>query len=90
MRLDRVAEELAAFAIINATKRYAYRAKGNVWSRFEGLFFEDMDFLFLFDNRFDGIEETALAEQMGFENLGIADWFTPFRDKLDEEHTNLW
>jgi len=90
LRLDSLAEELAASAIINATKLYAYRAGGNVWGRFEDLFFEDMDFLLLFDNRFDGIEETEFAEEMGYVNLAIADWFTPFRGKLDEEHENLW
>jgi hypothetical protein len=41
--------------------------------------FEDHDILMLFDPRFDGIEAGEIAEMMGFANLHVRDWFTPFR-----------
>lgn len=40
--------------------------------------FQDADFEFLFDARFDGIEESELAEHLRMANLRFEDWFTPF------------
>lgn len=40
--------------------------------------FQDTDFEFLFDPRFDGIDESELAEFSSMANLRFEDWFTPF------------
>jgi hypothetical protein len=42
--------------------------------------FEDWDVLMLFEEQWDGLESSSLAESMGMANLHPRDWFKPFRD----------
>lgn len=51
------------------------------WWSCSASLFEDHDVLILFDPKLDGFEDPdgKAASQMGFANLGVADWFTPFR-----------
>lgn len=50
--------------------------------------FEDIDFKFLWDEQFDGIENDRVGEQTGIVNLNPRDWFKPFRDS-DPVHLYL-
>ena len=43
-------------------------------------YFEDTDVAFLFDDRYDGLDETEVAQMLGFSSLAFADWFLPFSD----------
>ncbi len=54
------------------------------YSGFCDLAFEDMDFLFLYDPQFDGIDETELAHLIGVTSLAFADWFRPFSPGSDQ------
>lgn len=40
--------------------------------------FQDTDFEFLFDPKFDGIEESEMADWLRMANLRFEDWFKPF------------
>jgi hypothetical protein len=40
---------------------------------------EDLDCLLLFDLRFDGFEDSPVADRQGMTNLRFEDWFKPFR-----------
>lgn len=40
--------------------------------------FQDIDFEFLFDPSFDGIEEPEIGEHLRLANLRFEDWFKPF------------
>lgn len=81
--LASVAEELAARAIIEQAKSVLEIAESNVDEAFETFingYFEDIDFEYLFEDEYDGIDETHLAQVMGISSLKFADWFKPFSD----------
>ncbi len=44
-------------------------------------FYQDTDFEYLYDNSYDGIEETELAQRMGISSLAFHEWFFPFSDE---------
>lgn len=74
-----VAEELALNAIINQAQvdlelRGLEADLDDVYEEA----FQDSDFEFLFDPKFDGIEESEMAEFSGMANLRFEDWFKPF------------
>jgi hypothetical protein len=48
------------------------------WEECYEFFFQDTDFLFLFNPRFDGLESSTLAEEHGSVNLHPDRWFEPF------------
>jgi hypothetical protein len=90
------AEELAAHAILDEAADWADDWEDDSKGKFsivdeprgradiewlKDSAFEDYDVLFHFDARMDGIEESELADQMGFANLAPLDWFKPFRGK---------
>lgn len=77
--LSRVAEELAAYAIIQEAES-VLEMKGEKadFGAFEDVLFEDMDFEFLFDPAYDGIEDPAFAPEFGIANLALDDWFKQF------------
>jgi hypothetical protein len=80
--LSCVAEELAAWAIINQARVPLELEADQVTANeaFEGLIqelFEDLDFRWLFDDAFDGIDETTLGRMMGIESLKFEAWFFP-------------
>jgi hypothetical protein len=48
------------------------------YSSFRDTLFEDLDFEFLYDETYDGIERTELGETMGITHLPFAEWFERF------------
>lgn len=40
--------------------------------------YEDTDFLFLFDPRYDGVDESELGKRLGMQSLRFETWFDPF------------
>lgn len=74
-----VAEELAASILIQeAEALLEERGEAADFEAFYDSLFEDTDFEYLFDDAYDGIEKTDLAETMGMTNLAFADWFKRF------------
>ncbi|HEV8191410.1 MAG TPA: hypothetical protein VGP82_07975 [Ktedonobacterales bacterium] len=74
-----VAEELAADVLIREAE--AILDQQSVKAHFDDLydaFFEDLDFEYLYDDAYDGIEKADIAETMGITNLAFADWFKRF------------
>lgn len=85
LALSSLAEELAAWIIIQEAKRELEDESDvkvkNPFDAFIDDFFEDTDFEFLYEDRYDGIEETELAQVMGISSLAFKDWFVPFSDE---------
>jgi hypothetical protein len=83
--LSSLAEELAAWVIIQEAQRQLEDETDaeaeNAFDAFIDTYFEDTDFEFLYDDRYDGIEETELAQILGISPLAFQDWFTPFSDE---------
>lgn len=81
-----VAEEMAVKEIfshaISMTKDDGLYDEQTIEEITEGLYdyeedlFEDQDFLFLWDGKFDGIE---YIHELGMANLGFSQWFNAFR-----------
>lgn len=44
----------------------------------EDFLFEDTDFLFLFDPKFDGMDETDVGKYHGMQSLRFEAWLKPF------------
>ena len=81
MPLSSLAEELAANAIIESAKVYAETAELDVVDLLEDFrdeYFEDLDFEYLFDDAYDGIDETDVGQMLGMSSLAFDDWFKPF------------
>lgn len=86
LRLSSVAEELAAWAILTEARLYlALKHDGEddasteeTLEVFRMNYFEDEDFLFLFDDATDGIDESPFGPMMGFVSFAFEDWFRPF------------
>jgi len=90
--LSSVAEELAAHAILTQAEaclalelESAEEDEGDeeitVEQAFEDFredYFEDEDFLFLFDNSYDGVETSPVGQRLHMTSLAFADWFRPF------------
>lgn len=86
--LSSLAEELAARVIIQHAKVVMETDEDmeyteDAFETFEDEYFEDLDFEFLYDDSYDGIDETAIAQYMGISSLALKDWFTPFSDEPD-------
>ena len=84
--LSCVGEELATFAFIEDARTQleldGHPDPDDAFSDLEDILFEDMDFEFLFEAEFEGIEDTVAAQELGLANLAFADWFKPFRDDV--------
>ncbi|GCF07319.1 hypothetical protein [Dictyobacter arantiisoli] len=84
--LASLAEELAAWTLVREAQRLLQDEleeatdKDNL-EQFIDVFFEDLDFEYLFDNAFDGIEETQGGQQMNITSLAFDNWFKPFLDE---------
>lgn len=84
--LSSVAEELAAWTILTEAKRYlalkSYEeddaSTEEALETFRMNYFEDLDFLYLYDDSMDGIEESPVGQMMGIMSLAFEDWFRPF------------
>ena len=86
MPLSSLAEEVAVWAIIEEAKRVLEEKSGedeaeNNLDDFIDAYFEDTDFLYLFENAHDGIEETQVGQVMGISSLAFDQWFVPFSDE---------
>ncbi len=85
MVLSSLAEELAAWVIIQEAKRHLEDETDeeveNAFDAFIDTYFEDLDFEFLYDNSFDGIEKTELAQRIDLSPLAFSDWFSPISDE---------
>jgi hypothetical protein len=78
-RLSCVAEELAAHILLLEAEALAEEQDQPVdFSSFRDMLFEDLDFEFLYDETYDGIERTELGEVMGITHLAFAEWFERF------------
>lgn len=87
--LATTAEELAAHALIEEAKAWLEDSDGlgdaekrdahEKLEEMHDLAFEDHDVLMLFESRFDGLEESNIAETFGMINLHPRDWFKAFR-----------
>jgi hypothetical protein len=53
----------------------------NALDEFIDRYFEDTDIAFLFDNRYDGLDETEVAKMLGLSSFAFADWLRPFSDE---------
>jgi hypothetical protein len=80
--LSSVAEELAAWVIIHEAKAFlelnedAEAEEGeDAFDAFIEGYFEDTDFLFLYSNAHDGIDETQVGQMLGMSSLAFDDWF---------------
>jgi hypothetical protein len=97
--LSSVGEELAAYAIITAAKQQIEREREmaleeedsehsqlsaeNAFERFIDVLFEDEDFLFLFDPKYDGIDTSPAGRFLQMTSLAFEDWLTPFSDESE-------
>jgi hypothetical protein len=86
MPLSSVAEELAAWAIIKEAQALTEEdedgeAIKEILEKFIDVYFEDLNFQFLFDNAYDGIDKIEAGEMLDMTSLAFEDWFKPFSDK---------
>ena len=85
MILSSLAEELAAWIIIQeATRQLEDEPDEKVKKPYDAFideYFEDTDFEYLYDDAYDGIEETELAQMMSISSLAFQDWFMPFSNE---------
>ncbi|HVB61021.1 MAG TPA: hypothetical protein VNE61_07500 [Ktedonobacteraceae bacterium] len=84
--LSLVAEELAAWAIITEAKNIIEEEKGEkaaeqAFDPFVDGYVENTDFVFLFDDASDGIDEGVIGQLTGMSSLRFDDWFVPFSDE---------
>lgn len=78
--LASVGEEFALHALIDqAEAALAIAGEDANLEDFRDAATEDLDCLLLFDMRFDGFEDSPVADRLGMSNLRFEDWFKPFR-----------
>jgi hypothetical protein len=74
-----------AWVIIQEAKRHLEDETDeeveNAFEAFIDAYFEDTDFEFLYDDSYDGIEKTELAQIMSISSLAFKDWFSPFSNE---------
>ena len=90
LRLSCVAEELAAQVLLQEAEAIAEEHDQIVdYSSFRDTLFEDLDFEFLYDETYDGIEGTELGETMGIAHLPFAEWFERFGQPASSTYTEV-
>jgi hypothetical protein len=90
MRLSCVAEELAAHVLLQEAEALAEEQDQAIdYSSFRDTLFEDLDFEFLYDETYDGIEGTELGETMGITHLPFAEWFERFGPPASSTYTEV-
>jgi hypothetical protein len=77
--LSSLAEELAVLATIQEAKERLEDRK-NAFDTCIARYFEESDGALLFDDRYDGLDETEVAQMLGLSSLALADWFLPCLD----------
>ena len=88
--LSSLAEELAGHALVEQSgacfelqqdeEEGDAMPEGEALEQFRESFFEDEDFLFLFDDSYDGIDTSIARQLLHIESLAFGDWFRPFHD----------
>jgi hypothetical protein len=74
-----VAEELALYALIEQARgQLDERGVDADFGEFCDDAYQDLDFLWLFDPKYDGIEESPEGAFLGIGNLRFEEWFEPF------------
>jgi hypothetical protein len=77
-----VGEELALHALVDQAEAVLVAAGEDPGLEdFREAACEDFDCLLLFEMRFDGFEDSAVADSLGMSNLRFEDWFKPFRSQ---------
>jgi hypothetical protein len=77
-----VGEELALHALVDQAEAVLVAAgEDPSLEDFREAACEDFDCLLLFEMRFDGFEDSAVADSLGMSNLRFEDWFKPFRSQ---------
>jgi hypothetical protein len=88
--LSCVAEELAAHVLLQEAEAFAEEQALPVdYSSFRDMLFEDLDFEFLYDETYDGIERTEQSEVMGITHLPFAEWFERFGPPASSAYTEV-
>ncbi len=59
------------------------------YNSFIGYFYEDTDFLMMYDQEYDGIDESTIGEMMSIGSLSPKDWFCPY-NKPRRQHPFFW
>ena len=89
--LSCVAEELALYALIKEAEAHMeIQELAYDFGDFEDVAFQDLDFEWLYDPKFDGIEDSALANELAMANLRFEDWFKPFDNASTFIHPYAW
>ncbi|HZP95228.1 MAG TPA: hypothetical protein VFC31_02675 [Candidatus Limnocylindria bacterium] len=86
--LASVAEELALYTIIERATGPSGEEEFDFGDFIEEVF-EDTDFLWLFDEKYNGIQHTPAQNTLRTANLDFEDWFKPFRD-AESVHPYCW
>jgi hypothetical protein len=81
IRLASVAEEMALHALIENASGPSGQEEFD-FDDFIDDVFEDTDFLFLFDEKLNGIQHVPAQQSLGTTNLDFENWFRPFRDAV--------
>jgi hypothetical protein len=90
MRPSCVAEELAAHLLLQEAEALTEeRDEPLNFDSFRDTFFEDLDFEFLYDETFDGIERTDVGDAMGITHLPFAEWFERFGPTAASAYTEV-
>ena len=73
------AEELALHVMVaRACERLDEEEDAPDFGAWESYAFEDTDFLLLYEQALDGIEDTPAGQALGIDHLHLAEWFLPF------------
>ena len=85
-----VAEELAVHILLEEAEALSQN-RGIVvdFADFRDAFFEDLDFEFLYDDAYDGIEKADVAEGMGITHLAFPEWFERFGPPERSDYTEV-
>lgn len=76
------AEEIVLYIVMEVAKELAEAYEDRVldYTDFFGTYFDDMDFYYLYQPEYDGIDGSVTGDQMGIGSLAVKDWFTPFNN----------
>ena len=90
--LGNLAEEIIFFTVIENAKELA--KDKNITTEaiddYADSIFQDTDFLFLYEHKYDGIELTETGEEMGITSLAASEWFKPFNNTKRKPHPVFW
>jgi hypothetical protein len=90
--LGNTAEEIMFYNAIEMAKELADQEMIDMelFDTYTAYTFQDMDFLFLYEYKYDGIETTEIGEQLGITSLAVSDWFKSFNNAKRKSHPVFW